>query len=175
MPLNELLPTRRPKRKEPHLTEKQRAERRQNLRWMALATGAAAFAMATTRSRPAHSAEPVITFGAPTVLSARGQRLKVAIPVRREGSERLSAASFLIEKVKAPEGLAAPTIEGFTVLRPERGGYVVFQSNEIVDAPTLSLRFTVAGDPKSPYQMDLRIPEAGPAQVQVASNQRRGR
>ena len=170
MSLNEPQPSRRQKRDAPHLTERQRAERRKNLRWMALATGAALFAMASSRARPARASAPSVTFGAPTVLSARGQRLKVAVPVRREGTERLSAASFLIEKVQAPTGQAAPSVEGFTVLRPERGGYVVFQSSEIVDAPTLSLRFTVAGDPKSPYQMDLRIPESG--LIQVASSQR---
>lgn len=165
--------SRRPKRSEPHLTEKQRAQRRQSLRWMALATGAALFAMATAQVKPARAAEPSITFGAPTVLSARGQRLKVAVPVNREGSSRLSAASFLIETVQAPQGLPAPTADGFTVLRPARGAYVVFQSNEIVDAPALSLRFTVAGDPRSPYQMDLRIPDS--ALVQVATSTRPGR
>ncbi len=173
MPLNELQPNRRQKRKDAHLTDKQRAERRQNLRWMALATGAAVFAMASSQARPVRSAEPTVSFGAPTVLSARGQRLKVAIPVRREGAYRLSAASFLIETVLAPEGVPAPSVEGFTVLRPEVGSYVVFQSNEIIEAPTLSLRFTVAGDPKSPYQMDLKIP--GSTTTQVASSQRGSR
>ncbi len=164
---------RRRKRTEPHLTEKQRAQRRQNLRWMALATGAALFAMASAQSRPVRAAEPSVSFGAPTVLSARGQRLKVAVPVQREGSARLSAASFLIETVEAPQGLTPPNAEGFTVLRPARGAYVVFQSTEIVDAPALSLRFTVAGDPRSPYQMDLRIPDS--ALVQVATSGRPGR
>ena len=164
---------RRQKRSEPHLTEKERAQRRQNLRWMALATGAALFAMATGKTRPARAAEPSVSFGAPTVLSARGQRLKVAVPLNREGRERLSAASFLIEGVQAPEGLSAPQAGGFTVLRPERGAYVVFQSNEIVDAPALSLRFTVAGDPRSPYQMDLKIPDSSLVQVATAGRNSR--
>ena len=173
MPLNEFRSNRRQKRKEPHLTDRQRAERRQNLRWMALATGAALFAMASGRMKPAHAAGPPISFGAPTVLSARGQRLKVAIPLRHEGPGRLSAASFLVEQAQVPAGLLAPTVEGFTVLRPEHGRYVVFQSAEIVEASTLSLRFTVAGDPLSPYQMDLRIPDSGA--IQVASSQRNSR
>ena len=173
MPPFESQSNRRQKRVQPPLTEKQRAQQRQNLRWMALATGAALFAMATAHVKPARADEPAIVFGAPTVLSARGQRLKVAVPVNREGRTRLSAASFLIENVQAPEGLAAPDAQGFTVLRPARGAYVVFQSNEVVDAPALSLRFTVAGDPRSPYLMDLRIPDS--SLVQVATTHRNSR
>ena len=173
MPLFESRSHRRQKRVQPPLTEKQRAQQRQNLRWMALATGAALFAMATAHVKPVRANEPAIVVGAPTVLSARGQRLKVAVPVNSEGRERLSAASFLIENVQAPEGLVAPDAQGFTVLRPARGTYVIFQSNEVVDAPALSLRFTVAGDPRSPYQMDLRIPDS--SLVQVATNQRASR
>lgn len=171
MPPFESQSTRRPKRTDRHLTEAERAARRQQLRWLGLATGAALFAMATASApRPARAAEPSLSFGAPTVMSARGQRLKVAIPIRREGGARLSAAAFLIERVEAPTGLEPPAATAFTVLRPARASYVVFQSAEIVDAPALSLRFTVAGDPKSPYQMDLKIPDAG--LVQVASSGR---
>lgn len=174
MPLNQPQSPRRAKRPEPHLTERERAQRRQALRWMALATGAALFSMATAHTKTARAAEPSITFGAPTVLSARGQRLKVAIPVTREnGERRLSAASFLIETVQAPNGLVPPNAGSFTVLRPARGHYVVFQSSDIIDAPALSLRFTVAGDPRSPYQMDLKIPDS--ALVQVATTGRGAR
>ncbi len=134
---------------------------RQRLRRIVLWTVmAAAAAWSLASVRPAPAAEELRTFGAPTVLSARGQRLKVVVPMVEAAGIRASAAAFAVEQSQAASGFDAPTPEGFTVMRPSRSPYVVFQSAEVVEAPAVSLTFAVAGDPKSPYQMDLAIPTA---------------
>ena len=58
----------------------------------------------------------------------------------------------------------------FTVMRPAASDYVVFQSGDVVRAPEVSLIITVAGDPRSPYRMDLQVPQAafGTAAIDVA-------
>lgn len=136
-------------------------DRQQRLRWIALLmAGSLVAAWSLATSRPARAGDEARTFGAPTVLSARGQRLKVMVPLTELPAERTSAAAFHVENSQASAGHDAPTPGGFTVMRPVRSSYVVFQSEEVIDAPAVSLTFTVAGDPKSPYLMDLVIPEA---------------
>jgi hypothetical protein len=136
------------------------AERQRRLRWIALVFGPIAAIASLGWGRPVSAAPEAMTFGAPIVLSARGQRLKVAVPVNEASGERASAAAFMVEETVAAPGHDAPAARGFTVIRPARSAYVVFQSGQIVDSPAVSVKFTVAGDPKSPYLMDLAIPEA---------------
>lgn len=124
-----------------------------------LATGALVLAALTlAASNRVSAVEQRVEFGAPTVLSQQGQRLKVAVPLRTAPDDRATAAAFLVRDTTASGGFSAPQAEGFTVLRPEEAAYVVFQSTEVVDSPELSMTFSVAGDPNSPYRMDLKIP-----------------
>ncbi|MGE0313083.1 MAG: hypothetical protein AB7P21_15840 [Lautropia sp.] len=121
-------------------------------------TGLAIAAWALLTMQAAGAVEQPVAFGAPTVLSQQGQRLKVAIPMRTAPDDRATAAAFLVRSARAGEGFASPQPERFTVLRPADSPYVVFQSDEVVASPALSMTFSVAGDPNSPYRMDLRIP-----------------
>jgi hypothetical protein len=137
------------------------AGRLHRLRRIALLVAAAIAATGSFAiSPPVSAVEEAKTFGAPTVLSARGQRLKVVLPVTDGAGDRSSAVTYFVERTQAASGYDSPAAAGFTVMRPDRSPYVVFQSEEVVDAPAVSLTFTVAGDPRSPYQMDLAIPAA---------------
>ena len=112
---------------------------------------------------PAGAVDQTVEFGAPTVLSAQGQRLKVVVPVLSPADDWATAASFMVRETEVPQGHAALPAGDFTVMRPAASDYVVFQSGDVVHAPEVSLVITVAGDPRSPYRMDLEVPPAGSA------------
>jgi hypothetical protein len=114
---------------------------------------------------PAGAVDQTVEFGAPTVLSAQGQRLKVVVPVMSPADDWATAASFMVRETEVPQGHAALPAGNFTVMRPAASDYVVFQSGDVVLAPEVSLIVTVAGDPRSPYRMDLQVPQAGSAPI----------
>jgi hypothetical protein len=119
----------------------------------------AALAAAWAGSAPA--VEQPVEFGAPTVLSQQGQRLKVVLPVRSApDDERATAASFLVRETEVEPRYGSVPPEGFTVMRPARSDYMVLQSGSVVNAPRISVLMSVAGDPRSPYRMDLDVPPA---------------
>jgi hypothetical protein len=107
---------------------------------------------------PAFAVEQTVDFGSPTVLSQQGQRLKVVLPVRSATDDRATAASFMVRETEVPQGYQPLPAQNFTVMRPATADYVVFHSGEVVDAPEVSLIVSVAGDPRSPYRMDLQVP-----------------
>lgn len=111
---------------------------------------------------PAAAVEQPIDFGAPTVLSLQGQRLKVLVPVASAPGDRATASSFLIRETEVPLGYEAVSAQAFTVMRPAGADYVVFQSREVVDSPQVSLVVSVAGDPRGPYRMELQVPPDEP-------------
>ena len=117
---------------------------------------------------PAHAVDQTVDFGAPTVLSQQGQRLKVVVPVRSAPDDRATAASFLVRETEVPQGYQALSAQGFTVMRPAMADYVVFQSDGVVDAPAVTLTVSVAGDPRSPYRMDLQVPPASASSNRLA-------
>lgn len=126
----------------------------------------AALAVATACALAASLAgavENTVEFGAPAVLSAQGQRLKVVLPVKSARDDWATAASFMVRETEVPQGHAALPAAAFTVMRPAASDYVVFQSGDVVRAPEVSLIISVAGDPRSPYRMDLQVPEAAAA------------
>ena len=109
---------------------------------------------------PAGAVDQTVDFGAPTVLSQQGQRLKVVLPVQSAPDDRATAASFLVRETEVPQGYQALPAQDFTVMRPAMADYVVFQSGDVVTSPEVSLIVSVAGDPRSPYRMDLQVPPA---------------
>ncbi len=118
--------------------------------------------------------EQPVEFGAPTVLSQQGQRLKVVLPVRSApDDERATAASFLVRETEVEPRFGAVAPEGFTVMRPAQADYMVLQSGDVVNAPRISVLMSVAGDPRSPYRMDLDVPPAN-ASSQLAMSGARG-
>ncbi len=143
-----------------------RAQRRLALRAGVLV--AAALALTAMTSRPAGAVDSSVKFGAPTVLSQQGQRLKVLLPVRSAPNDRATAASFLVRESEVPQGHTPPVAADFSVQRPAQADYVVLQSAEIVRAPQVALLISVAGDPLSPYRMDLEVPSQGSAMAPLA-------
>jgi len=115
---------------------------------------AAGFAL----GEPARAIDGTVEFGAPTVLSRQGQRLKVVVPVKSRHDDRASAVSFLVRETEVPLGQRALSAQDFTIMRPADADYVVFQSGEPVDSPAVSLIVSIEGDPRSPYRMDLEVP-----------------
>ena len=109
---------------------------------------------------PAAAADRSVDLGVPTVLSQQGQRLKVMVPIRSAPDDRATAASFLVRETEVPRGYDALPAQGFTVMRPALTDYVLFQSGDIVQSPEVSLVVSIAGDPRSPYRMDLQVPPA---------------
>ncbi len=105
--------------------------------------------------------EQPVEFGAPMVLSQQGQRLKIVLPVRSApDDERATAASFLVRETEVEPNYGSVPPEGFTVMRPAQADYMVLQSGAVVNAPRISVLMSVAGDPRSPYRMDLEVPPA---------------
>ena len=133
---------------------------------IALAAACAAFGSS------AQAVDQTVDFGAPTVLSQQGQRLKVVVPVRSAQDDRATAASFLVRETEVPQGYHALPAQDFTVMRPAMADYVVFQSGEVVDSPEVSLVVSVAGDPRSPYRMDLQVPPASASSSRLAMSNR---
>ncbi len=124
-----------------------------------LAMAAVAIA-ASAASGAALAVDQPVEFGAPTVLSQQGQRLKVVLPVRTALEDRATASAFMVRETEVPQGYPVVPAQDFTVMRPAEADYVVFQSDQAVNAPTVSMVVSVAGDPRSPYRMDLQIPPA---------------
>lgn len=116
----------------------------------------------------AHAVDQAVDLGAPTVLSQQGQRLKIVVPVRSAPDDRATAASFLVRETEVPQGYRALPAGDFTVMRPAMADYVVFQSGDVVDAPDVSLIISVAGDPRSPYRMDVQVPPASASRTRLA-------
>ena len=116
-------------------------------------------AIASAHGIAVMAVEQPVEFGAPTVLSQQGQRLKVVLPVRSApDDERATAASFLVRETEVEPSYGAVPPEGFTVMRPAQADYMVLQSGDVVKAPRISVLMSVAGDPRSPYRMDLDVP-----------------
>jgi hypothetical protein len=131
-------------------------------------------AMSSAYGIGALAVEQPVEFGAPTVLSQQGQRLKVVLPVRSApDDERATAASFLVRETEVEPRYGSVPPEGFTVMRPARADYMVLQSGGVVNAPRISVLMSVAGDPRSPYRMDLDVPPAN-ASNQLAMSGARG-
>ncbi len=121
---------------------------------------ATAFLVWATSPGSAAAVEQPVEFGAPTVLSQQGQRLKVVVPVRSAPDDRATAASFMVRETEVPQGFEPPPAQSFTVMRPAQSDYVLFQSGEIVRSPEVTLLVSVAGDSRSPYRMSLKVPPA---------------
>jgi len=126
-------------------------------------------------SLPAQAVEYPVNFGEPVVLSERGQPLKVLLPFEGTPNDRATAAAFLVENAEVPDGFRAPVARNFVIMRPDASPYVIFHSEEDVTAPQILLTVNVMGDPNSPYQMRLSIPENGGDRTMMAMGSDNGR
>jgi hypothetical protein len=105
-------------------------------------------------------AAPALDLGEPSVLSQRGQRLKLAWPYGSEPGERVSVTRFEVVSVEAPAGFVAPTPSEITISAPARRNVVFLQSRHPVDAPELVVTLRVADQPEGAQAWRLGLPPA---------------
>jgi hypothetical protein len=99
-----------------------------------------------------------IDLGDPSVMSQRGQRLKLAVPYGSAPGERPSVGRFEVVAVRAPAGHAAPDPAAFSFARPERRNVVLVQSHEPVHAPELEIVLRVAGTDATERTLRVAVP-----------------
>ncbi len=106
------------------------------------------------------AAQPVeaVEFGTASVLSAKGQRLKVVIPYGTAPSERVSVVQFQVVTSRAPTGSFSPDPNGFTISQPADANVIILQSNELVQADRIDLVLGVASQPDRVVRYELTIP-----------------
>lgn len=130
--------------------------------------------MAQPPADPAHRLAERIDLGQPSVLSQRGQRLKVAVPYGSAPGAQVSPVRIWVAAVDVPPGEIKPEARAFTVQRPERRNLVIVQSREPVTASRLTLTLKVAGqDDASTF--DLAVPPirfAAPERPETAPAER---
>lgn len=111
-----------------------------------------------------------IDLGRPSVLSQRGQRLKIAVPYGSAPGERVSAMRFWVAAASAPDGDVAPDAQGFVVLKPEHRNLVLLQSREPVTASRVTLTLRVAGQEEaSTYELAIPPVQFAPTQPTAAA------
>ena len=103
---------------------------------------------------------PPLDLGEPSVLSQRGQRLKLALPYGSAPGERVSATRFEVVSVSAAEGWRAPDPTGFEFAKPPRRNFVYLTSREPVDAPELTVVLRVADQPEGEQTWRIAVPPA---------------
>ena len=109
---------------------------------------------------PASAAEGDIDLGKPSVLSQRGQRLKLAIPYGSGPGERVSAVGIEIVSIEAANGAQAPDLKRFTTSTPERHKLVFITSAERIDAAELTISYRFSGQPGSLQTWQVMVPPA---------------
>lgn len=119
---------------------------------------------------------PRIELGQPSVVSQRGQRLKVAVPYGAAPGERVSPMRVSVVSVATSDGSAAPSAQGFTVMRPEQRNLLWLQSREPVTASRVTLSLRVAGqDELLRYELavpPIRFAAASAPEVSAAAPRR---
>lgn len=117
-------------------------------------------AMLAFLAMPATGAEGDIDLGEPTVLSQRGQRLKLAIPYGSAPGERVSSVGIEIVSIEAANGARAPDLKRFTTATPERRKLVFMTSAERVDAAELTINYRFIGQPGRVQTWHVLVPPA---------------
>lgn len=98
--------------------------------------------------------------GDASVLSQRGQKLKIAVPYGSAPNQRVPVTRFMVESVTVPEGFKAPAASSFVISKPERRNVIYLQSREIVEAPSAHLVLKVALSETPRIAYDVAIPAA---------------
>lgn len=125
-----------------------------------IAARAAAGLLAALCTLPAAAQQQDLDLGEPSVLSQRGQRLKLALPFGSAPGERVSATRFEVVSVSAPAGWQAPDAASFTVAKAARRNVVFLQSQDPTDVPELTVVVRVAGQAGEPQAWTIAVPPA---------------
>lgn len=99
-----------------------------------------------------------VEFGTASVMSGKGQRLKVAIPFTAQPGEILSVTQFQVVSTEAGDGAQAPDPTRFTLSMPMTTNMLILQSEELIYADTVSVVIGKAGNTDSNVLYDLRLP-----------------
>lgn len=117
----------------------------------ALMAGAVIVAMAAPA---AHAVE----FGTASVLSGKGQRLKVAIPFNAQPGQLLSVTQFQVVTSEASAGAAAPDPKRFTLSMPLDNNVLILQSEELIYADQVAVELGIASNDESNVRYEFRLP-----------------
>lgn len=139
-----------------HPTDPTSQARRKTTLSIAFAALASFLATAPCTAAAQAPASESIDLGVPSVLSQRGQRLRIAVPFGSAPGARVAATRFTVAAVDVPSGFEPPRADDFVVLMPERRNVVILQSKAPMDASSASIELRVAGQP--PARFDVVIP-----------------
>ena len=129
-----------------------------------LAPGLLTAAILALAAMPATGAQGDVDLGEPSVLSQRGQRLKLAIPYVSAPGERVTAVGIEIVSIEAVDGTRAPDVRRFITATPQQRNLVFMTSAERVDAAELTIRYRFAGQSDSLQTWRVMVPPALMAQ-----------
>jgi len=125
-----------------------------------LSSGLLVASMLALTALPATGAQGDIDLGEPSVLSQRGQRLKLAIPYGSATGERVSSVGIEIVSIEAADGARAPDLKRFTTATPEQRNLVFITSAESVDAAALTNNNRFIDRPNSLQTWRVKVPPA---------------
>lgn len=125
-----------------------------------LSSGLLTASMLALTAMPAAGAQGDIKLGEPSVLSQRGQRLKLAVPYGSATGERISSLGIEIVSIEAPDGERAPDLTRFTTATPEQRNLVFITSAERVDAAALTINYRFIDRPNSLQTWRVMVPPA---------------
>ena len=130
---------------------------RVSFRSRAIAASPAGLAMALALALASAPAS-AIEFGTASVMSGKGQRLKVSIPFRVEPTELISVTQFHVISSKASKGADAPNPKRFTISMPMSANILTLQSEELMTADNVSIVLGVAGKEESDVLYEFNLP-----------------
>ena len=125
-----------------------------------LAPGLLMASVLALSAMPVAGAEADVNLGEPSVLSQRGQRLKLAIPYGSAPGERVSAVGIEIVSIEVPDGAQAPNLKRLTIATPERRKLVFISSSERIDAAALTINYRFVGQSDSLQTWRVMVPPA---------------
>jgi hypothetical protein len=113
---------------------------------------------------PATGAQGDVNLGEPSVLSQRGQRLKLAIPYDSATGEWVTAVGIEIVSIEAADGARAPDVNRLMTATPQQRNLVFMTSAERVDSAELTIKYRFAGQSDILQTWRVMVPPALMAQ-----------
>lgn len=99
-----------------------------------------------------------VEFGTASVLSGKGQRLKVAIPFDAQAGELLSVTQFHVVTSEASAGAQAPDPKRFTLSMPLNNNVLILQSEELMYADQVALELGIASNEETNVRYEFKLP-----------------
>ncbi|MFK7966638.1 MAG: hypothetical protein AB8C46_21955 [Burkholderiaceae bacterium] len=106
----------------------------------------------------ASTAASAVEFGTASVLSGKGQRLKVAIPFNAQTGQLLSVTQFQVVTSEASAGAAAPDPKRFTLSMPMNSNVLILQSEELMYADQVAIELGLASNTENNVRYEFRLP-----------------